>query len=150
MSSEDDKAGSSGADAKASGADAKASGADAKASGADAKASGADAKASGEGFVDDDVDVAEIEVPALSALLKRSLASVEPEAASTVEVEAEREKKLLLGVQRKLRQRSKGKFYADGWSTSQSRVNYALVAGVMLVVIAAVYLALGPMGISPH
>jgi hypothetical protein len=29
-------------------------------------------------------------------------------------------------------------------------VNYALVAGVMLVVIAAVYLALGPMGISPH
>ena len=46
--------------------------------------------------------------------------------------------------------RSKGKFYADGWSTSHSRVNYALVAGVMLVVIVAVYLAMGPMGISLH
>ena len=45
-------------------------------------------------------------------------------------------------MQRKLRQRSKGKFYADGWSTSHSRVNYALVAGVMLVVIVAVYLAM--------
>jgi hypothetical protein len=53
-------------------------------------------------------------------------------------------------VQRKLRQRSKGKFYADGWSTTHSRVNYALVAGVMLVVIVAVYLAMGPMGISLH
>jgi hypothetical protein len=29
-------------------------------------------------------------------------------------------------------------------------VNYSLVAGVMLVVIVAVYLALGPMGISLH
>jgi hypothetical protein len=112
--------------------------------------SGEDAKARGEDIIDDDVDVAEIEVPALSALLKRSLAPVEPEAAGTTEVEAAREKKLLLGVQRKLRQRSKGKFYADGWSTSQSRVNYALVAGVMLAVIVAVYLALGPMGISPR
>ena len=36
------------------------------------------------------------------------------------------------------------------WSTSHSRVNYALVAGVMLVVIVAVYLAKGPMGISLH
>ena len=53
-------------------------------------------------------------------------------------------------MQRKLRQGSKGKFYADGWSTSQSRVNYALVAGVMRIVIVAVYLAMGPMGISLH
>jgi hypothetical protein len=126
MSSDDDKAASSGEDPKAIGEDASA------------------------GSVDDDADVAEIEVPALSALLKRSLATVEPEAAASTEAEAAREKKLLLGVQRKLRQRSKGKFYADGWSTSQSRVNYALVAGVMLAVIVAVYLALGPMGISPH
>lgn len=43
---------------------------------------------------------------------------------------------------------SKGKFYADGWSTTALRFNYALVAGVMLAVIVAVYLALGPMGIS--
>jgi hypothetical protein len=116
-------------------------------SGEQPKAIGEDGRATS---VDDDADVAEIEVPALSALLKRSLATVEPEAAASTEAEAAREKKLLLGVQRKLRQRSKGKFYADGWSTSQSRVNYALVAGVMLAVIVAVYLALGPMGISPH
>jgi hypothetical protein len=95
----------------------------------------------------DDVEE-EVEVPALSALLKRSL---EPApSAEPVPDDAEKDRLLLASVQRKLRQRSKGKFYADGWSTSQSRVNYALVAGVMLVVIVAVYLALGPMGISPH
>ncbi len=105
---------------------------------------------------DADANVEEVEVPALSALLKRSLAApTEPEAAATTASSAapepsEQDRLLLLGVQRKLRQRSKGKFYADGWSTSQSRVNYALVAGVMLVVIVAVYLAMGPMGISLH
>jgi hypothetical protein len=83
----------------------------------------------------------EKEEPALSALLKRSLS---PEAApAPVD-----DKKLLQGVQRKLRKRSKGKFYGDGWSTSQSRLNYALIAAVMLVTIVAVYLALGPTGIS--
>jgi hypothetical protein len=94
-------------------------------------------------------DVEEVEVPALSALLKRSL-TVEPTAAEPTADDGEKDRLLLVGVQRKLRQRSKGKFYADGWSTSASRVNYALVAGVMLVVIVAVYLALGPMGISLH
>ena len=96
--------------------------------------------------------VAELEVPALSALLKRSLTPAEPARAPDAEPakESEQDRALLLGVQRKLRQRSKGKFYADGWSTSHSRVNYALVAGVMLVVIVAVYLAMGPMGISLH
>src|SRR4051812_41544724 len=77
----------------------------------------------------------EIELPALSALLKRSLAHAEPELAEPAPDESEKDRLLLLGVQRKLRKRSKGKFYADGWSTSASRVNYALVAGVMLVVI---------------
>jgi hypothetical protein len=55
---------------------------------------------------------------------------------------------ILRGVQRKIRARSKGKFFSDGWSTSQSRVNYALVAVAMLVVIAVAYFALGPMGIT--
>ncbi len=57
---------------------------------------------------------------------------------------------LLRGVQRKIRTRSKGKFYADGWSTSQSRINYGLVAVAMLVVIAIAYFALGPMGFTAH
>lgn len=78
--------------------------------------------------------------PAFSQLLKRSLGG-EP---SRSQVDAE----LLAGVQRKLRKRSKGKFYGDGWSTSRSRLNYALVATVMLLTIAVVYLALGPTGIS--
>ena len=87
-------------------------------------------------------DVVEEENPALSALLKRSLTPPEPKPEEKPDAE------LLKNVQRKLRQRSKGKFYADGWSTTQSRVNYALVAVIMLVTIVAVYLALGPMGIT--
>ncbi len=83
--------------------------------------------------------------PAVSALLKRSLAKSEeavlPESSAGDDV-------LLASVQRKLRKRSKGKFYGDGWSTTQSRLNYALIAGVMLVTIIAVYLALGPTGFS--
>ncbi|MDB5220166.1 MAG: hypothetical protein JWO86_8093 [Myxococcaceae bacterium] len=113
-----------------------------------------DEKSAGAGAAeqaDAEESVDEVEVPALSALLKRSLAApVEPEAATSAQEPSAQDRALLIGVQRKLRQRSKGKFYADGWSTTHSRVNYALVAGVMLVVIVAVYLAMGPMGISLH
>ena len=84
----------------------------------------------------------EKEEPALSALLKKSL-SAEVEKQPPID-----DKKLLQGVQRKLRKRSKGKFYGDGWSTTHSRINYALIAGMMLVTIVAVYLALGPTGFS--
>jgi hypothetical protein len=77
---------------------------------------------------------------AISQLLKKSLAKPEPEEAPV--------ESMLPSVQRKLRQRSKGKFYGDGWSTSQSKMNYALVAVIMLVVIAVCYLALGPTGFS--
>jgi hypothetical protein len=108
-----------------------------------------EAGASAEAPEPDDAPAEEVESPALKALLKRSLA---PEiAAAAGEPEGEREAKdkaLLLAVQSKLRKRSKGKFYADGWSTTQSRVNYALVAMIMLATIIAVYLALGPTGIS--
>ena len=78
---------------------------------------------------------------AMRALLKR---------ASDAGAAATPEPNLLRGVQKKLRTRSKGKFYADGWSTSQSRINYGLVAVAMLVVIAVAYFALGPMGITAH
>jgi len=54
---------------------------------------------------------------------------------------------LLGGVQRKLRVRSKGKFYADGWSTSRSpRSTYLVTSLVMLFVIAFVFLVLIPWG----
>lgn len=82
-------------------------------------------------------DQEEEENPALSALLKRSLKD-----------EPAEDKKLLENVQRKIRQRSKGKFYADGWSTTQSRLNYILIAAVMLVTVVVVYLAMGPTGIT--
>jgi len=83
------------------------------------------------------------EAPAMSALLKRALVTTED-----VLPAPEKDAKLLASVQQKLRKRSKGKFYGDGWSTTQSRLNYGLVAAVMLVTIVAVYLALGPTGFS--
>jgi hypothetical protein len=75
---------------------------------------------------------------AMRDLLKRSLGA--PKAAP--------EKPLLREVQRKIRQRSKGKFFSDGWSTAGSKVNYALVAVVMLLIVAIAYFALGPMGFT--
>lgn len=87
-------------------------------------------------------ELAELEKPpALGALLKRSLGTADDPV-------AEPDPLLLASVQKKLRKRSKGKFYGDGWSTTHSRINYALVAAVMLVTIVAVYLALGPTGLS--
>jgi hypothetical protein len=59
-------------------------------------------------------------------------------------------KSLLPAVQKKLRVRSKGKFYGDGWSTSQSKVSYAVIALVMLLVIAVCWFALGPTGVTGH
>ena len=77
---------------------------------------------------------------AVRALLKRSLGEVAPPEAPPPN--------LLRGVQQRIRSRSKGKFYSDGWSTTQSRVNYALVAALMLLVVAIAYVVLGPMGVS--
>ena len=57
---------------------------------------------------------------------------------------------LVTGVQKKLRKRSRGKFYADGWSTATSRTSYVLVAVAMLLVVAIAYLVLGPTAISVH
>jgi hypothetical protein len=58
--------------------------------------------------------------------------------------------RLLAGVQRKIRQRSRGKFYADGWSTSHGRMSYVFVAMVMLVLLGIAYCALAPIGIAPR
>jgi hypothetical protein len=78
---------------------------------------------------------------AMRALLKRAVEAEVPKGPAP---------DLLRGVQRKIRKRSRGKFFADGWSTTQSRINYALVALIMLVVIAVAYLALGPTGVAPR
>ena len=76
---------------------------------------------------------------AMRALLKRSLGAGDRPAPPA---------ELLRGVQKRIRTRSRGRFFADGWSTTDSRVSYALVATVMLVLIAIAYVALGPLGIS--
>jgi hypothetical protein len=54
---------------------------------------------------------------------------------------------LLHGVQRKLRRRSRGKFYGDGWSTARSpRSTYLVTSLLMLVLIGFVFLVLIPWG----
>jgi hypothetical protein len=54
---------------------------------------------------------------------------------------------LLKGVQQRIRKRSRGKFFADGWSTGQQRMGYVLVALVTLLLVAIAYFALGPMDV---
>jgi hypothetical protein len=54
---------------------------------------------------------------------------------------------LLHGVQRKLRRRSRGKFYGDGWSTARTpRSTYLFTSVLMLVLIGLVFLVLIPWG----
>lgn len=56
---------------------------------------------------------------------------------------------LLRGVQKKLRVRSRGKFYGDGWSTAQSpRSTYLITSLLMLLLIAVVLFALLPNSFS--
>jgi hypothetical protein len=56
---------------------------------------------------------------------------------------------LLRGVQKKLRVRSRGKFYGDGWSTASSpRTTYLVTSALMLLLIAIVFFALLPFGSS--
>ncbi|HEY3819036.1 MAG TPA: hypothetical protein VGL81_17825 [Polyangiaceae bacterium] len=71
-------------------------------------------------------------------LLKRTLAT---------DVVAKDPPDLLRGVQRRIRRRSRGKFFGDGWSTSQAKIGYVLVALVTLVLVALAYFALGPMDV---
>jgi hypothetical protein len=75
---------------------------------------------------------------AMRQLLKRSLA---------VEALAKESPALVAGVQRRIRQRSRGRFFADGWGTTQSRVSYLLVALMTLSVAVAAYFAMSPWGL---
>jgi hypothetical protein len=71
------------------------------------------------------------------ALLRRTAAKDEPP------------KDLLRGVQRRIRQRSRGKFYADGWSRSTSPASTYLVTSLlMLVILAVLYFAMVPAGLD--
>jgi hypothetical protein len=52
---------------------------------------------------------------------------------------------VLRGVQKKIRQRSRGKFYADGWSTAKSPpiTTYLLTSLVMLAISLVLYALFG-------
>ncbi len=52
---------------------------------------------------------------------------------------------LLRGVQKRLRVRSRGKFYGDGWSTAESpKTTYLVTSVLMLVLVALIFLILVP------
>jgi hypothetical protein len=75
----------------------------------------------------------EREARAMRDLLKRSLAADDDNAPD-----------LLVGVQRRIRSRSRGKFFADGWSTTQTRASYTLVALITLLLVVVAYYLLSP------
>ena len=58
---------------------------------------------------------------------------------------------VLAGVQKKLRQRSRGKFYGDAWSTAKSPPigTYLVTSALMLAVVLIVWALLGPLSGDP-
>lgn len=78
---------------------------------------------------DDERDAA-----AVHDLLKRSFAADEENAPD-----------LLVGVQRRIRHRSRGKFFADGWSTTHVRISYALIGMITVLLVLLSYYLLSPM-----
>jgi hypothetical protein len=58
---------------------------------------------------------------------------------------------VLAGFQKKLRQRSRGKFYEDGWSTSRhAPINtYLITSLMMLAVLGIIYALLAPLSGEP-
>jgi hypothetical protein len=59
---------------------------------------------------------------------------------------------VLAGVQKKLRERSDGKFYADGWSTARhAPVNtYFVTSLLMLLALGVIYAVLSPLSGEPE
>lgn len=70
------------------------------------------------------------------ALLKRSLSVKSPEETPD----------LLPGVQRRIRRLSRGKFFADGWSTAQTRTSYVIIGLLTILIVILAYCALGALG----
>ena len=59
---------------------------------------------------------------------------------------------VLAGVQKKIRERSRGKFYADGWSPAKHppRSTYLITSLLMLAVLGLSYALLSPLSGSPE
>jgi hypothetical protein len=58
---------------------------------------------------------------------------------------------VLAGFQKKLRERSGGKFYEDGWSTSRHppKSTYLITSLIMLAVLGLIYALLAPLSGEP-
>jgi hypothetical protein len=83
----------------------------------------------------EDVELDEVDV---RDLLRKAL---DPPAASTPP-------DILQGVQQRIRDRSQGKFFGDGWSTSLApRATFLVTSLLMLLVTLVVWLLLGPVDI---
>jgi hypothetical protein len=82
--------------------------------------------------------------------IKDLLRDVAEEEAATGAARAPRD--LLLGVQHKLRVRSGGKFYEEGWSTARHGpvATYLITSLLMLAVLAASYVILQPLSGRPE
>jgi hypothetical protein len=91
---------------------------------------------SDEGHAEPADDADESQARAVRALLRRSLSR-----------DVENAPDLLAGVQRRIRDRSRGKFYADGWSTTQARMNYVLIGLLTLLLVVLAYFVLSPMDV---
>jgi hypothetical protein len=85
----------------------------------------------------DDVDAGPVSGD-VRALLKRALPPAPPGT----------DDEILRGVQEKIRKRSGGKFYGDGWSRMHGKQSYLLLALVMLVVLAVGYLLVSPLAVG--
>lgn len=59
---------------------------------------------------------------------------------------------VLAGFQKKIRERSGGKFYADGWSTSRNppEFTYLVTSILILVALAVIYALLSPLSGKPE
>jgi len=88
----------------------------------------------------DTPDLDEAQAESVRNLLRGTLDRAESEAPD-----------VLRGVQRKIRQRSRGKFYADGWSTAKNPpiATYLLTSLAMLLILGLVYSLFGSLAGDP-
>ncbi|HWL89260.1 MAG TPA: hypothetical protein VNO21_25830 [Polyangiaceae bacterium] len=75
---------------------------------------------------------------------ERGMRDLFAKARATADAPGETPPRLLPAVQRKLRERSRGKFFGDGWSTSQAHLGHGLIALMMLLIVTIAYFALAP------
>jgi len=110
---------------------------------------------------DRDPELDELDEEARALLEKEEESALEEEGASALDEVDVREllrsalappkgavaPELLQGVQRRIRTRSRGKFYGDGWSTAKSpRSTYLVTSLLMLLLIGFVFFVLVPWG----